>query len=94
MHLKLLLGLDPYQDEVLPLHPSITLGFLSKVLIIVNMYVRSQSMYTWAASSLEPLLWVQLAVQVDIVIFSRLEDQQRQTKVIISTGNSNEMFKS
>ena len=36
MHLKLLLGLDTYQDEVLPLHLSITLRFLPKVLIVVN----------------------------------------------------------
>lgn len=60
MHLKLLLRLQLYQVKVL--HFSITIGFLSKVLIVVNICVSNQSMYTQATSSLEPLLWLQLAV--------------------------------
>lgn len=51
-----------YQDEVLLLHLSITLGVLSKVLTILSMYVRSWSSYTWATSSVKLLLWLQLVV--------------------------------
>lgn len=61
IYLKLLFRLDPYfyQDEILTLHLSVTLEVFSKVLIIVNIYVRSLSLYTWATSSVELLLWLQ-----------------------------------
>lgn len=41
VHLTLLLGLAPNQDEVIPLHLSTIPGFLSKVLITVSIPIRS-----------------------------------------------------
>lgn len=75
-------------------HFSLTLEVLSKVLTIVSVYVRSWSSYIWATSSIELLLWLQWAVQVDNVMSSGswLEDEQTQVEVIISTENSDEVF--
>lgn len=60
------------------------------------MFVSSKSTCAQAVGSLEPVLQLQLAEWVDIVISSgsQLEDQERKIKVIINTANINEMFKS